>query len=128
MPLVRRGKEPGIYRTDEGVDVDRAGFVDGYELCGAHTRVLRVGRGTRAVTAANSGEARACALDGYLALREADGYRGRNAKRRAGGHLPPPSLLFPSSLVRARRGQRRLVVSVDEHGDVTTVAAEPERW
>jgi hypothetical protein len=25
-------------------------------------------------------------------------------------------------------GERRLVVSVDEHGDVTTVAAEPIRW
>lgn len=128
MPLVRRGKEPGIYRTDEGVDVDRAGFVDGYELCGARTRVLRVGRGTRAVTAANSGEARACALDGYLALREADGYR---VETRSGVQAVICRRHRFSFLLRwfaHDAGERRLVVSVDEHGDVTTVAAEPERW
>jgi hypothetical protein len=80
------------------------------------------------VTAANSGEARACALDGYLALREADGYR---VETRSGVQAVICRRHRFSFLLRwfaHDAGERRLVVSVDEHGDVTTVAAEPVRW
>lgn len=79
------------------------------------------------MTRSPSHDLRAAALDAYLARREADGYsietrtavqavifRGRWAVVRR--------------FSRASTGGRRLVVSVDEHGEVSAVAAEPRRW
>ena len=80
------------------------------------------------VTAANSGEARACALDGYLALREADGYRVETRSGVQAVICRRHRFSFILRWFAHDAGERRLVVSVDEHGDVTTVAAEPERW
>ena len=71
---------------------------------------------------------RSAALDDYLERREADGYR---VETRTPVH---------AIIVRRRRrdiarrfahaggAERRLVVSVDEHGEVSAVAAEPRRW
>lgn len=70
---------------------------------------------------------RAAALDAYLARREGDGYsiETRTAvqavivRRRWG---------FARRFTRTSAGERRLVVSVDELGEVSASAAEPRRW
>jgi hypothetical protein len=70
---------------------------------------------------------RTAALDAYLARREADGY------------LIETRTAVQAVIVRRRwdfvrrfrwtgAGERRLVISVDEHGEVSAVAAEPRRW
>jgi hypothetical protein len=72
-------------------------------------------------------ESRTAALDAYLARREADGY------------VIETRTPVQAVIVRRRRdltkwftrtgsGERRLVISVDEHGEVSAVAAEPRRW
>jgi hypothetical protein len=72
-------------------------------------------------------DVRSAALDGYLSRKEAAGYRieTRTALQ---------AVIFRRRWDFARRftrtgvGERRLVVSVDEHGEVSAVAAERRRW
>ena len=72
-------------------------------------------------------ESRTAALDEYLARREADGYliETRTALQ---------AVIVRRRWDRVRRftrtggAERRLVISVDEHGEVSAVAAEPRRW
>jgi hypothetical protein len=71
---------------------------------------------------------RARALDAFLALREADGYRVETRSRLQAVICRRHRLHLVLRWVARERGQRRLVVSVDEHGAVTSVAAEPVRW
>jgi len=70
---------------------------------------------------------RTAALDAYLARHEAHGY------------LVETRTALQAVIVRRRRrlagwftrtgaGERRLVISVDEHGEVSAVAAEPRTW
>lgn len=75
-------------------------------------------------------ELRAAALEGYLTRQEAAGYRIETRTRmqavivRRGHPLHVVVRWFGSN----RFASRRLVVSVDEYGSVTSVAAEPVRW
>jgi len=70
---------------------------------------------------------RTVALDAYLARRAGDGYsiESRTAVQ---------AVIVRRRWVLARRfgrpgaAERRLVVSVDEHGEVSADAAEPRRW
>jgi hypothetical protein len=72
---------------------------------------------------------RSAALDAYLVRREADGYRVETrtavqaviVRRRRGWYIV-------QRLARSSGAERRLVVSVDEHGEVSADAAEPLRW
>ena len=68
---------------------------------------------------------RTAALDAYLSRQEADGYRVET-------RTPVQAVIFRRRWDLARRftrtGVRRLVVSVDEHGEISAVAAEPRRW
>jgi hypothetical protein len=70
---------------------------------------------------------RSAALDAYLERREADGYRVET-------RTPVQAVIVRRRWRIARKlsgrsgAERRLVVSVDEHGDVLAVAAEPRRW
>ena len=70
---------------------------------------------------------RVAALDAYLSRQEADGYRIET-------RTPVQAVIFRRRWDLARRftrtgvGERRLVVSVDEHGEISAVAAEPRRW
>jgi hypothetical protein len=70
---------------------------------------------------------RTAALDAYLSRQEADGYRIET-------RTPVQAVIFRRRWDLARRltrtgvGEQRLVVSVDEHGEVSAVAAEPRRW
>jgi hypothetical protein len=80
------------------------------------------------VTAAKSGDARALALDVYLAQRQADGYRVETRSGVQAVICRRHRLSFILRWFVHDAGERRLVVSVDEHAEVTTVAAEPLRW
>jgi hypothetical protein len=70
---------------------------------------------------------RAAALDAYLSRQEAAGYRVET-------RTAVQAVIFRRRWDLARRftrtgvGERRLVVSVDEHGAISAVAAEPRRW
>jgi hypothetical protein len=70
---------------------------------------------------------RTAALDAYLSRQEADGYRIET-------RTAVQAVIFRRRWDLARRftrigvGERRLVVSVDEHGEVSAVAAERRRW
>ena len=70
---------------------------------------------------------RTAALDAYLSRLEADGYRVET-------RTAVQAVIFrrrwdlPRRFTRRGVGQRRLVVSVNEHGAVSAVAAEPRRW
>ena len=70
---------------------------------------------------------RTAALDAYLARREADGYLIET-------RTPVQAVIVRRRWDLARwfsrtgAGDRRLVISVDEHGEVSAVAAEPRRW
>jgi hypothetical protein len=80
------------------------------------------------VTASEAGDARSQALDAYLAQCEADGYRieTRSGLQAVIGRRHRFYFLLP--WVARGSAQRRLVVSVDQNGEVTSVAAEPVRW
>jgi hypothetical protein len=72
-------------------------------------------------------DVRSAALDGYLSRQEAAGYRieTRTALQAV---IFRRRWDFARRLTRTGVGERRLVVSVDEHGEVSAVAAEPRRW
>jgi hypothetical protein len=80
------------------------------------------------MTAAKSGDPRSFALDAYLAQREADGYRVETRSSVQAVICRRHRFSFVLRWFAHDAGARRLVVSVDEHGDVTTVPAEPVRW
>jgi hypothetical protein len=72
-------------------------------------------------------EPRKAALDAYLTRREADGYliETRTAVQAV---IVRRRWDFARWFTRPGAGERRLVISVDEHGEVSAVAAEPRRW
>ena len=80
------------------------------------------------MTAANPGDPRLLALDTYLADRQADGYRVETRSDVQAVICRRHRFDFILRRLAHGVGERRLVVSVDEHGDVTTVAAGPVRW
>jgi len=79
------------------------------------------------VTRAVRNDLRTAALDAYLARREGDGYliETRTAVQAV---IVRRRWDFARRFTRPGAGERRLVVSVDEHGEVSAVAAEPRRW
>ena len=80
------------------------------------------------MTAAKSGDARSFALDGYLAQRQADGYRVETRSGLQAVICRRHRFYFILRWFAHDASERRLVVSVDEHGDVTSVPAQPVRW
>jgi hypothetical protein len=80
------------------------------------------------VSRAEPGEARARALDAYLVKREADGYRIETRTDLQAVICRRHRLYFLVRWVARDSAQDRLVVSVDQDGEVTSVAAEPVRW
>lgn len=70
---------------------------------------------------------RAAALDAYLGRQEAEGYR-IETRTAVQAVIVRRRWDFARRFTRIGAGERRLVVSVDEHGEVSAVAAEPRRW
>jgi hypothetical protein len=71
---------------------------------------------------------RARALDAFLAEREGDGYRVESRSRLQAVISRRPRLPLALRWLARNNAQQRLVVSVDQHGVVTSAAAEPVRW
>ena len=69
---------------------------------------------------------RYAALDAYLADRRAEGYSVETRTDRQAVIVDRRRLGFVTRLFGGE--PRRLVVSVDEKGAVTSIAAEPRRW
>jgi hypothetical protein len=80
------------------------------------------------VNAPAGDEARSQALDAFLARREADGYRIETRSNLQAVIYRRHRLHHVLRFVARGDTQRRLVVSVDQHGEVTSVLAEPLRW
>jgi hypothetical protein len=80
------------------------------------------------VTAAARDDLRSRALDAFLAEREADGYRIETRSQLQAVICRRHRLHVLLRWVARGSAQRRWVVSVDQHGEVTSVAAEPVRW
>jgi hypothetical protein len=72
-------------------------------------------------------DARYAALDAYLDDRRAEGYSVETRSARQAVIVRGDRLGFATRWF-GRGGARRLVVSVDEDGAVTSIAAKPRRW
>jgi len=79
------------------------------------------------VTGPARNEPRTAALDAYLARREGDGY-SIETRTAVQAVIVRRRRLFARRFSRVGGAERRLVVSVDEHGEVSAIAAEPRRW
>jgi len=73
-------------------------------------------------------DARTASLDAYLAERGTQGYRIETRSTMQAVIIRRHRLFFLLRWLRTGAAQDRRVVSVDEHGVVSTVAAEPVRW
>jgi len=71
--------------------------------------------------------ARYAALDAYLDDRRTEGYSVETRTESQAVIVRRDRLGF-ATLWLGRGGARRLVVSVDQDGAVTSIAAEPRRW
>jgi hypothetical protein len=79
------------------------------------------------MTSPTSDDLRTAALDAYLLRQEANGYsiETRTAMQAV---ILRRRWDFARRFTRPGVGERRLVVSVDEHGEVSAVVAERRRW
>ena len=71
---------------------------------------------------------RSAALDAYIARREAQGFRVETKSGRQAVIVRRHPLHFALRWVSQERAEQRLVVSVDEHGEVVALRAQPLRW
>jgi len=80
------------------------------------------------VTGGLTTNARSAALDAYIARWAERGFR---IESRSGGQavlVRRHRLYFLLSRFGHGLGEKRLVVSVDQHGEVAALAAQPVRW
>ncbi len=80
------------------------------------------------MTGSRAADSRAMALDAYLSQRAAQGFRVETRTGVQAVIVRRHPLYFALRWVAHGRVEQRLVVSVDQHGEVTSVAAEPVRW
>ncbi len=79
------------------------------------------------MTAAAADDARARAFDAFLTQREAQGYRIETRTGMQAVISRPHRLHFVLRWVARGSAQRRLVVSIDHHAQITSVTVEPVR-
>jgi hypothetical protein len=77
---------------------------------------------------AGTADARSAALDSYLAQRGAQGFRVETRSGLQAVIVRRHPLHFALRWVARDRAEQRFVVSVDEHGTVAAVPAQPLRW
>jgi hypothetical protein len=80
------------------------------------------------VTGGRAADVRAEALDAYLARQAAHGFRVETRSGVQAVITRRHRLYFVLRWFAYGRAEQRLVVSVDQHGEVTSLAAEPVRW
>jgi len=82
----------------------------------------------RAGLTAGTGDVRSAALDAYIARRVAQGFRVETRSGAQAVIVRRHRLYFVMHLLARGRSEQRYVVSVDQHGEVDSLAAEPVRW
>lgn len=80
------------------------------------------------MTAGRADESRSAALDAYLARRAVHGFRVETRSGIQAVIVRRHRLHFALRWFARERAEQRLVVSVDQHGEVTSQAAERVRW
>jgi hypothetical protein len=80
------------------------------------------------MTSSEATDARSVALDAYLARRAGQGFRVETRSGIQAVIVRQHRLYFVLRWFAPGRAEQRLVVSVDQHGEVTSSAAEPVRW
>jgi hypothetical protein len=80
------------------------------------------------MTPGHAGDARSDALDSYLAQRTAQGFRVETRSGAQAVIVRRHRLYFALRWFAHGHAEQRLVVSVDQHGEVASQAAEPVRW
>jgi hypothetical protein len=80
------------------------------------------------MTARQVADARSAALDAYLERRVAQGFQVETRSGVQAVIVRRHRLYFVLRWVARGRAEQRLVLSVDQHGEVDSLAAEPIRW
>jgi hypothetical protein len=80
------------------------------------------------MTARGAADARSAVLDTYLSRRAAEGFRVETRTAVQAVIVRRHPLYFVLRWFAHGLAEQRLVVSVDEHGDVASLAAQPVRW
>ena len=75
-----------------------------------------------------SAQLRLAALDEHLARRADEGFRVETRSGIQAVIVRRHPFHFVLRWFAPGRAQQRLVISVDQHGEVTSLAAEPVRW
>lgn len=73
-------------------------------------------------------DARSAVLDAYLARRSAQGFRVETRSATQAVIVRRHRLHFALRWFARGHAERRYLVSVDQHGEVASLAAEPVRW
>jgi len=73
-------------------------------------------------------DARSVALDAYLAQRAAQGFQIETRTGAQAVIVRRHRLYFALRWFAEGRAEQRYVISVDQHGEVDSLAAEPVRW
>jgi hypothetical protein len=73
-------------------------------------------------------KARSAVLDAYIERREAQGFRVETRSGRQAVLVRRHRLYFLLRWFLHGRAEQRFVVSVDQHGEIASLAAEPVRW
>ena len=80
------------------------------------------------MTVGLANEARSAALDAYLARRATEGFRVETRSDVQAVIVRRHQLYLLLRWFAREQAEQRLVVSVDEHGQIEQRAAEPLRW
>ena len=80
------------------------------------------------MTDGQTADPRCAALDAYLERRRLQGFTIETRTRLQAVIVRRHALHFVLRWIAQGRAEQRLVVSVDQHGEVTSLAAEPVRW
>jgi len=80
------------------------------------------------MTAGRATEERSAALDAHLERRAAQGFRVETRTGVQAVIVRRHPLYFVLRWVARGRAEQRLVISVDQHGEIDSLAAEPLRW
>jgi hypothetical protein len=75
-----------------------------------------------------SAEALSAALDAYIAQRTAQGFRVETRSGSQAVIVRRHRLYFLLRWIARGAAQQRFVISVDQHGEVDALAAQPVRW
>lgn len=80
------------------------------------------------MTSDQAGTDRSAALDAYIARRAEQGFRVETRSGTQAVIVRRHRLYFILHWVARGRLEQRYVVSVDQHGEVASLTAEPVRW